>query len=94
MGITETTIIKLPEKVKLDVSETKMYSESFESIKLISKMDFLGGTVPCQCRGHGLDPWSRKIPHASEQLCLSGLTREPMLCNKRSHHKTLHSKEE
>ena len=56
MGITETTIIKLPEKVKLDVSETKMYSESFESIKLISKMDFLGGTVPCQCRGHGLDP--------------------------------------
>ena len=21
-----------------------------------------------QCRGHGFDPWSRKIPHASEQL--------------------------
>ena len=24
----------------------------------------------CQCRGHGFDPWSRKIPHAMEQLSL------------------------
>ena len=22
----------------------------------------------CQCRGHRFDPWSRKIPHAEEQL--------------------------
>ena len=22
----------------------------------------------CQCRGHGFEPWSRKIPHATEQL--------------------------
>ena len=22
----------------------------------------------CQCRGYGLDPWSRKIPHATKQL--------------------------
>ena len=79
MGITETTIIKLPEKVKLDVSETKMYSESFESIKLISKMDFLGGTVPCQCRGHGLDPCSRKIPHSAKQLSLCTTATEPAL---------------
>ena len=21
-----------------------------------------------QCRGHGLDPWSKKIPYATEQL--------------------------
>ena len=79
MGITATTIIKLPEKVKLDVSETKMYSASFESIKIINKMDFLGGTVPCQCRGHGLDPWPRKIPHSAKQLSLCTTTTEPIL---------------
>uniref|UniRef100_A0A8C0HW83 Large ribosomal subunit protein uL29 n=1 Tax=Balaenoptera musculus TaxID=9771 RepID=A0A8C0HW83_BALMU len=22
----------------------------------------------CQCRGHGFEPWSGKIPHAEEQL--------------------------
>ena len=22
----------------------------------------------CQCRGHGFEPWSGKIPHAAEQL--------------------------
>ena len=22
----------------------------------------------CQCRGHGFEPWSRKIPHVTEQL--------------------------
>ena len=43
-----------------------------------------------QCRGHGFEPWSGKIPHAAEQLgpwatitepaCL-----EPVLCNKRGH---------
>ena len=34
--------------------------------------DFPGGAVDkesaCQCRGHGFEPWSRKIPHAAEQL--------------------------
>ena len=34
--------------------------------------DFPGGAVvknlPAQCRGHRFDPWSRKIPHAAEQL--------------------------
>ena len=28
---------------------------------------FPGGLVVCQCRGHGFDPWSGKIPHAEEQ---------------------------
>ena len=27
-----------------------------------------GKESTCQCRGHGFDPWSRKISHASEQL--------------------------
>ena len=28
----------------------------------------IGKEVACQRRRHGFDPWSRKIPHASEQL--------------------------
>ena len=27
-----------------------------------------GWESACQCRGHGLKPWSGKIPHATEQL--------------------------
>ena len=27
-----------------------------------------GRESACQCRGHGLEPWSGKIPHAVEQL--------------------------
>ena len=33
----------------------------------------------CQCRRHGFDPWSRKTPHALEQLSPSATTTEPML---------------
>ena len=42
----------------------------------------------CQCRGHGFEPWSGKIPHAAEQLgpCTT-ITEparlEPVLRNKR-----------
>ena len=60
----------------------------------VSPRGFPGGAVvenlPCQCRGHGFEPWSGKIPHAAEQLgpwatitelaCL-----EPVLRNKRGH---------
>ena len=28
-----------------------------------------GKESACQCRRHGFNPWSRKIPHASKQLC-------------------------
>ena len=27
-----------------------------------------GKESTCQCRRHGFDPWSRKLPHAVEQL--------------------------
>ena len=40
----------------------------------------------CHFRGHGFDPWSRKIPHAVEQLSLCATTAEPVLWNKRSYH--------
>ena len=35
-----------------------------------------GKESACQCRGHGFDPWSRKIPRAVEQLSLHTTTRE------------------
>ena len=30
----------------------------------------------CQCRGHGSDPWSRRIPHATGQLSPQAATAE------------------
>ena len=30
-------------------------------------------------QGHGFEPWSRKIPHAAEQLSLCATTTEPAL---------------
>ena len=37
-----------------------------------------GKESACQCRRHGFDPWSGRIPHAREQLNL-GTTAEPVL---------------
>ena len=31
----------------------------------------------CQCRGHGFEPWSGKIPHAMKQLSPCITTTEP-----------------
>ena len=47
-----------------------------------------GWESACQCRGHGFEPWSGKIPHAAEQLrpwaTTTELARlEPVLRNKR-----------
>ena len=47
-----------------------------------------GWESACQCRGHGFEPWSGKIPHAAEQLGPWATTTEPvrlepLLCNKR-----------
>ena len=43
--------------------------------------DLLGVTVykNLPARGKGFDPWSGKIPHASEQLSLSITVTEPTL---------------
>ena len=38
-----------------------------------------GKESACQCRRHSYDPWSRKIPHAAEQLSLWAITTEPVL---------------
>ena len=49
-----------------------------------------GWESACQCRGHGFEPWSGKIPHAAEQLGPWATTTEPaclelVLLNKRGH---------
>ena len=38
-----------------------------------------GKESACQNKRHGFDPWSRKIPHAAEQLSLCFTTIEPVL---------------
>ena len=40
-----------------------------------------GWESTCQCRGHGFEPWSGKIPHATEQLSPCTTTTEPTCCN-------------
>ena len=47
-----------------------------------------GWESACQCRGHGFEPWSGKIPHAAEQLGpwatpTESARLEPVLRNKR-----------
>ena len=36
-----------------------------------------GWESACQCRGHGFEPWSGRIPHATEQLGPWATTTEP-----------------
>ena len=40
-----------------------------------------GQESACQCRGHGFEPWSGKIPHATEQLSPCTTTTEPACHN-------------
>ena len=47
-----------------------------------------GWESACQCRGHGFEPWSGKIPHAAERLgpwatIAKPVRLEPVLRNKR-----------
>ena len=49
-----------------------------------------GWESACQCRGHGFEPWSGRIPHAAEQLgpwaTIAELARlKPVLHNRRGH---------
>ena len=38
-----------------------------------------GWESTCQCRGHGFEPWSGRIPHAPEQLGPCATATEPEL---------------
>ena len=37
-----------------------------------------GEESTCQYRRHGFDPWSRKIPHAAEQVSTHATTIDPV----------------
>ncbi|KAJ8780365.1 hypothetical protein J1605_011629 [Eschrichtius robustus] len=57
-------------------------SDTAEAAEETAGRDFPGGSgweSACQCRGHGFEPWSGKIPHATEQLSLCATTTEPAL---------------
>ena len=43
-----------------------------------------GEEFACQCRRHGIDPWSEKIPHATEQLSLWATITESVLWSLRA----------
>ena len=45
-----------------------------------------GKELACQCRGHGFDSWSRKIPHVGEQLSPWATTPELACCSHWSQH--------
>lgn len=53
----------------------------FKRLKTIF-LGFPGGSVvkksALQCKGHQFDPWSRKNPHAKEQLSLCAVNTKPM----------------
>ena len=38
-----------------------------------------GKEAACHCGRHGFDPWSEKIPHATERLSPRVTTTEPVL---------------
>ena len=67
--------------VKMVKQEDVEFTSSHKCIKNTSGFPWcLSGKEPtCQCRRHGLDPGSRKIPHAVEQLSLCATTIEPVL---------------
>ena len=52
-------------------------------LRSFSVGDFPSGPVvknlPAKCMGHGFDPWSGKIPHATRQLSLCTATTESLL---------------
>ena len=54
---------------------------------LKSMQNFRGGAVdknPCQCRGHGFDPWSRNTTHTAEQVSPCATTTESVLWSPRA----------
>ena len=64
--------------IKLMTNKNLLYKKinkiKFKKKKMLKKKE-----STYQCRGHGLDPWSGKIPHATEQLSLCATTTEPVL---------------
>lgn len=105
VSVAETTINKCEKQQK---SKSLISSDCLRSIFKFLHLEkgtrasrwLRGKEYACQCRRHGFDYWSRKIPHAADQLSLrstasapgrhshwSPHAREPVLRKKRSHHR-------
>ena len=56
-------------------TDWESFSQKFSSQRLSWWLS--GKESACPCRGHGFDPWSGKIPHATEQLSPCTTTTEP-----------------
>ena len=59
--------------------QKKLFPEmsSFKTIPLGLPWWRSGWESACQCRGHGFEPWSGRIPHAAERLGPWATTTEP-----------------
>lgn len=56
------------------------------TLRIVKARDFPGSSVVKNlCANAGFNPWSRKIPHVSEQLSPITAITEPVLCSKWSH---------
>ena len=69
----------------LKLDDACMASLLLSMLAVLPNREFVGrpwwpsGKEPtCQCRRHGFSPWSRKIPHAAEQLSPRATTIEPV----------------
>ena len=70
----------LPEPFAISSSPTVPYvSRMFKNSGTGLPWWCSGEESACQCRGHGLETWSEKIPHATEQVSLCATTTEPAL---------------
>ena len=79
-----------PQKIR-----TLLENKTTTSLSHLKKLTELpwwrsGWESACQCRGHGFEPWSGRIPHAAERLGPWATTTEParlepVLRNKRGH---------
>ena len=70
---------------KWTLPKLKTLSQRKSHLKVKHKDECSGGfpgdsvvESACQCSRHRLDPWSRKIPHATEQLSPCAITTEPV----------------
>ena len=93
----EKTELQIATEISKKVTAFSLDEERFgteTTYTLKNNVGFPGGAVveksACQCRGHGFEPWSGKIPHAAEQLgpwatAAEPARLEPVLRNKRGH---------
>ena len=82
-------LLKMKHKLKILKAIREKQCITYRRIMIGITSDFLSETMEgellpwwrsaCQCRGHGFNPWSGKIPHAAEQLGLCATTTKPVL---------------